>query len=324
MARKALLQFRRDTAANWTSANPVLAAGEPGWESNTDKLKFGDGVTAWNSLPYFAGTSITQPTGTGFWHSTSGTLDAATALVTEADLSLTNVTTANVNTSRHGFAPILPNDATQYLDGTGAYSVPPGGAASVTVATTVAGLGSTSSGKVGFIRAGSSPYEFVMLVYDSTYGHWVSPPIHHQAIQPNSSFGTNSTSYVGITDAATGAQRVIVPNYLDLVNAGLTLQMFLASQLGLSASTGSQTAFQRISLFEFNSGDTSLTSVGNGPEITQTGTATFSKYTSSGWVAVTFSPSPARSNLVAQLAMKVSASATCTAGVTNIGYRWVA
>ena len=43
---------RRDTAANWTSANPTLLAGEIGIESNTNKIKIGDGSTAWTSLSY--------------------------------------------------------------------------------------------------------------------------------------------------------------------------------------------------------------------------------------------------------------------------------
>jgi len=46
------IQFRRDTAANWTSVNPVLAEGEPGYETDTGRWKIGDGVTAWNSLNY--------------------------------------------------------------------------------------------------------------------------------------------------------------------------------------------------------------------------------------------------------------------------------
>ncbi len=46
--------------------------------------------------------------------------------VVEADIVLANNTTNNVSTARHGFAPILPNDATKFLDGTGAYSVPSG------------------------------------------------------------------------------------------------------------------------------------------------------------------------------------------------------
>lgn len=48
---------RNDTAANWSSTNPVLAKGEQGLETDTNKLKAGDGVTAWNSLNYIAGGS---------------------------------------------------------------------------------------------------------------------------------------------------------------------------------------------------------------------------------------------------------------------------
>ena len=44
---------RRDTAAAFTSANPVLALGELARETDTGKFKFGDGTTAWNSLAYW-------------------------------------------------------------------------------------------------------------------------------------------------------------------------------------------------------------------------------------------------------------------------------
>lgn len=44
---------RADTAAAWTAANPVLALRELARETDTGKLKFGDGSTAWNSLPYW-------------------------------------------------------------------------------------------------------------------------------------------------------------------------------------------------------------------------------------------------------------------------------
>ena len=46
------IQLRRDTAANWTSTNPTLAQGEPGLETDTGKIKYGDGSTAWTSLAY--------------------------------------------------------------------------------------------------------------------------------------------------------------------------------------------------------------------------------------------------------------------------------
>ncbi len=47
-------------------------------------------------------------------------------VTTDAALSTSDITTNNVSTSKHGFAPKAPNDATQYLDGTAAYSVPVG------------------------------------------------------------------------------------------------------------------------------------------------------------------------------------------------------
>lgn len=46
------IQLRNDTAANWTSANPTLAQGEMGIETDTLKFKFGNGATAWTSLSY--------------------------------------------------------------------------------------------------------------------------------------------------------------------------------------------------------------------------------------------------------------------------------
>ena len=47
------LQIRADTAANWTSINPILLANELGLETDTKKFKIGDGTTTWNSLAYF-------------------------------------------------------------------------------------------------------------------------------------------------------------------------------------------------------------------------------------------------------------------------------
>ena len=54
------IKLRRDTAANWATNNPVLALGEPGLETDTNLVKYGDGVTAWNSLTYATGTPTQQ------------------------------------------------------------------------------------------------------------------------------------------------------------------------------------------------------------------------------------------------------------------------
>lgn len=47
------LQLRHDTAANWTARNPVLLQGEIGIETNTNRMKLGNGTMNWNTLPYF-------------------------------------------------------------------------------------------------------------------------------------------------------------------------------------------------------------------------------------------------------------------------------
>lgn len=52
-----VIKLRRGTAAQWTAANPVLAAGEMGIETDTNKSKFGDGVSSWSSLAYTVATS---------------------------------------------------------------------------------------------------------------------------------------------------------------------------------------------------------------------------------------------------------------------------
>ena len=46
------IQLRRGTSSQWDNANPTLAAGEIGIETDTNTFKFGDGVTAWNDLDY--------------------------------------------------------------------------------------------------------------------------------------------------------------------------------------------------------------------------------------------------------------------------------
>lgn len=90
MARDAQLQMRRDTAANWTTTNPTLAAGEYGIETNTGYVKVGDGSTAWASLPYthsrFIDAWTQQPT-SGWdisprWASTTRSMANQTAYFT--------------------------------------------------------------------------------------------------------------------------------------------------------------------------------------------------------------------------------------------------
>lgn len=52
------IQFKRGTAARWSELNLVLHAGEPGFVIDENRFKMGDGVTAWNDLPYIGESSV--------------------------------------------------------------------------------------------------------------------------------------------------------------------------------------------------------------------------------------------------------------------------
>lgn len=106
------IQYRRGTAAQWSSVNPILALGEPGYESDTGKFKVGNGSSAWNSLPYSSGptgpTGSLGPTGpsvTGPIGPVGPTGPAFEVLVIPISDETTNITTGNAKvTFRMPFA----------------------------------------------------------------------------------------------------------------------------------------------------------------------------------------------------------------------------
>lgn len=103
----ALIQVRRDTAANWTSANTTLASGEIGYETDTGKFKIGDG-SAWSALGYFSlgantftgtqnlgGNLLTQPKLQAYREtSTAPTISSGTLTL---DLSSSNFFAVSLN-----------------------------------------------------------------------------------------------------------------------------------------------------------------------------------------------------------------------------------
>lgn len=102
MSVQTLIQIRRGTAAQWVSANSILSSGEWGYETDTGRVKVGDGITSWNSLDYAAVTpdSFNAGTGIGLTQGTNGsTLSIAvtgitSSLVTDFDSAVSGIVTS--------------------------------------------------------------------------------------------------------------------------------------------------------------------------------------------------------------------------------------
>lgn len=77
------IAVRRDLASAWLSEDPTLSQGEFGYETDTRRMKIGDGLNAWSLLPYHVGV-------TGDDDITSGTLATVTNLTVGDSVTVTN------------------------------------------------------------------------------------------------------------------------------------------------------------------------------------------------------------------------------------------
>ncbi len=111
--------------------------------------------------------------GAGVAHFAGSTQVVTSSAVVEADQTLADNTTNNVSTSKHGYVPKAPNDATKFLDGTGAFSSPTG--ASVATPNTFANLPATCtpSGANAIFYATDGPYVSICTT-TNTYSHFMS------------------------------------------------------------------------------------------------------------------------------------------------------
>ena len=109
------IQMRRDTAAAWAAANPTLAAGEMGLETDTTFYKIGNGSTAWNSLAYGAyNGAISNNTITSAMI-VDGTIvagDIASDAITTAKILDANVTADKIASDAVTTAKILDDNVT--------------------------------------------------------------------------------------------------------------------------------------------------------------------------------------------------------------------
>ena len=159
------MQQRRGTASQWTSANPVLNAGEMGWESDTNKFKIGDGTNHWADLDYFADTNSTVVPTFG----TSIVFEGATADSYETTLQATDPTADRTIT--------LPNSSGTVVlaDGSGNVTV----SGNLTVQGTTTTVDSATINVVNsFTFEGSTAdgFETILTVQDPTGDRTITLP----------------------------------------------------------------------------------------------------------------------------------------------------
>jgi hypothetical protein len=190
------IQIRRGTAANWTSANPTLAEGELGYETDTGKLKAGDGSTAWTSLDYISGTGALTEVSSDTTPQLGGDLDVNGNSIVSAsngDIAITPNGTGSI--ILHNLTwPSADGSPDQVLktDGNGTLSF---GAAS-----TVAAIGDLTDVVITSADLGD------FLQYNGS--NWVDSTIDYSDVTNN--VGSGSVDCVSETDVPAGSITEVV------------------------------------------------------------------------------------------------------------------
>ena len=154
------IQVRRDTAANWTSANTVLSSGEMGYETDTGFMKIGNGTAAWTALAYFTPGDVSDDN-TTYTISVAQATNDANITLTGSDASNDTVTMVAGNNltltvAGDNVTIDVDNDLANYSNATSAFLTD----------ITAQAIGSLTDVDVSAVADGS------VLAYNQSSGNW--------------------------------------------------------------------------------------------------------------------------------------------------------
>ena len=298
MAQQIIL--RKGSALAWTSANPTLAAGEPGVETDTGKFKIGNGVTAWVSLAYAVGTIPTD----------------VSQLADVGDLIPTNLADlADVSSAAPSTGQVLKWDGTQWLPSADATGGGGGGATTLDELTDVAITGTPAANSIlkyvgGIWGAGT---ETSQTLSSATSGSGVNINLSNTGgtvkfapgpsnnvtvtkVGENVEINSNDTSYTtSVTEGSSDEPRITLA---ENVNNAATGNSTNISILGLGQVTTTKTGAQTIGISAVNT------------------TYSLSQQSTTGGVSTAISGTAEATALAATL-VSGSAVVTLTAGSTK-------
>jgi len=191
------IQLRNDTAANWTSSDPTLQAGELGHETDTGKFKLGTGVLAWTSLSYASILPGVAAIVDADINASAGIVDTKLDTISTAGkVSGTAITSGNISTS----GTVLTSDSLGYTTGAG------GTVTQLTSKATAVTLDKTTGQITTHNAALGAATEVTFTVDNSTVA------ATDTVIVNLASGGTTNTYIVGVHAVAAGSFNIIIGN----------------------------------------------------------------------------------------------------------------
>jgi hypothetical protein len=302
------LQVRRDNAATWTSQNPILAAGEIGFETDNLRFKIGNGSNTWANLAYqaavFNGGTITN------------------TLVVSNTVGV-NTSGQFISTIATGTAPFTVSSTTRVAN----LNVATSGTTSNVLGGATGGiLYQSAANTTAFLAAPATNNS--ILAYNTATGapEWDAPPLAMATLTGYTSTVT-AAGATSLTNASsfyqqftgTTTQTVILPNTATLIT-GWTFHIVNNSTGNVTANTFANAATLMVIPANTTAMVTCINTASNTATGWEIGLTDFGTYTGTGSVVMNTSPTISSPSITTNLTTTSTSFDLINANATTINF----